>query len=78
MDQLRLECPRCRGAMEIGVVLDRGEADGLNAPEWMQGEPEKSFWTGLKTKGRERLPVRTYRCQKCGYLESYARVVPKE
>ena len=58
--------------METGVLLDKGHGDALNTAEWLEGEPERSFWTGVKTKGRERLPVRTYRCVKCGYLESYA------
>ena len=59
--------------MEVGVLLDKGHGDNLNAAEWLEGEPERSFWTGLKTKGKERFPVRTYRCTQCGYLESYAR-----
>jgi len=58
--------------MEAGVILDKGHANSLSTSEWLEGKPEKSFWAGLKTKGRDRLPVRTYRCPKCGYLESYA------
>ncbi len=61
--------------MEPGLLLDRGDHNSLNTPEWLEGEPEKSFWTGLKTKGKERLAVRTFRCPKCGYLESYANPV---
>ena len=33
---------------------------------------------GLKTKGRESYPVRSYRCEKCGYLEFYAREAKPE
>lgn len=58
--------------MEVGVLLDKGHVDSLNTPEWLEGEPERSFWSGIKTKGKERLPVRTHRCTRCGYLESYA------
>jgi hypothetical protein len=39
---------------------------------WIDGAPEPSFWSGLKLKGHQRLPVTTYRCSACGYLESYA------
>jgi hypothetical protein len=58
--------------MEPGLLLDKGHHSSLNVSEWLEGEPEKSFWTGLKTKGKERFAVRTFRCPKCGYLESYA------
>lgn len=68
-------CPKCNSTMEAGVMLDRGHGDVLNASEWLEGVPEKSFWSGVKTKGKERIKVETYRCTRCGYLESYA---PKE
>ena len=58
--------------MEAGYVLDLmhgGYAQGA----WVDGPPEKSFWTGLKVHGHQRVPVTTYRCPHCGYLESYAR-----
>jgi dienelactone hydrolase len=38
----------------------------------VEGRPEASIWTGLKIKGKRRIPVRTFRCEACGYLESYA------
>jgi hypothetical protein len=66
------ECHRCRGTMEPGYLLDRSHRSTLAEPRWVEGTPEHSFWTGLKTKGREVLAVTTFRCTKCGYLESYA------
>ena len=66
------ECPRCRGSMATGLVLDRGHGDSVKQQEWFEGEPVKSFWSGLKLKGREHHVVRTFRCTRCGYLESYA------
>lgn len=66
------ECPKCRITMESGLLLDKGHANSLIATEWLEGAAEKNFWTGLKTKGKERLPVQTFRCPRCGYLESYA------
>ena len=57
--------------MEPGFVLD--EAHGrFTVAKWIAGEPEKSIWTGLKTRGKDKLDVATYRCRRCGYLESYA------
>jgi hypothetical protein len=64
-------CPKCDGQMEEGFMLDRTYGAQLPS-QWVEGEPEKSFWFGTRTAGREILRVTTYRCRKCGYLESYA------
>ena len=69
----RLECPRCGRQMLAGYLLDRGGDAPRGAAQWVAGAPEKSFWMGLTTKDRAVLPVTTYRCEGCGYRESYAR-----
>ena len=57
--------------MESGFIVDEGY--GTKAvPKWVAGEPVKSIWTGLKLRGTTRLDVTTFRCKRCGYLESYA------
>jgi hypothetical protein len=58
--------------MEPGFVFDRRHHESKETQTWVEGTPERSFWTGLKTKGREQHTVRTFRCERCGYLESYA------
>jgi len=65
-------CPRCDGKMWEGFLLDRGDHDYQRVAEWIEGTPEDSFWSGTKIKGRARHRVQAYRCEKCGYLESYA------
>lgn len=65
------KCPKCSGEMEEGFVLDKSQNMNLQST-WVEGPPSSSFWTGLKMRGRERLPVTTMRCVKCGFLESYA------
>lgn len=72
MNSAPAECLRCRGKMEVGVVLDRGHYSALAEPQWMEGPVERSAWTGIKTKNRDMYNVTTYRCERCGYLESYA------
>ena len=65
-------CGKCGSGMEAGYVLDHeGHRTGTQSA-WIEGAPEPSFWTGVKQKGHQRLPVTTYRCSACGYLESYA------
>jgi hypothetical protein len=58
--------------MEEGFLLDHTHG-GQVAANWVSGPPEKSFWTGVKTRGKEKLAVSVFRCERCGYLESYAR-----
>jgi hypothetical protein len=58
--------------MESGWVPDNTHA-GLQQENWSPGEPQPSFWTGLKVEKKDIvIPVTTFRCPNCGYLESYA------
>jgi len=57
--------------MEPGYIVDEGYGTRTVA-KWIAGEAESSIWTGLKTRGKDKLDVTTYRCRRCGYLESYA------
>lgn len=67
-----LLCLRCHTEMARGFVVDLTEY-GPRQQYWFPGEPEPSFWVGLKGLTKEnRVPVTTLRCPSCGYLESYA------
>jgi hypothetical protein len=66
------ECPKCHGRMSEGFVLDHGDYNAKKLQEWIEGEPVKSFWHGYHTKDREAFVVKTFRCERCGFLESYA------
>jgi hypothetical protein len=58
--------------MESGWVPDNTHT-GLQRENWCPGEPQPSFWTGLAVEKRDKvIPVTTFRCPNCGYLESYA------
>ena len=72
-DAEQLRCAKCDGAMAEGFVIDRPAGQFVMPEDWVAGPPERSFWTGLKVGGKERHHVVTYRCEQCGYLESYAR-----
>ncbi len=65
------KCPKCDGPMAEGFVLDRTYGANLQSI-WVDGEPEKSFWTGVAVGDRQKIPVTTLRCGRCGYLESFA------
>ena len=66
-----LTCPRCSGILVRGFIVDEGYG-AKSVPKWVEGEPVKSIWSGLKLRGKTQLDVSTYRCQRCGFLESYA------
>ena len=64
------KCPKCGGAMFEGYILDRTYGGKLQSA-WVEGEPEKSFWVGLKTGDRDVFNVQALRCGSCNYLEVY-------
>jgi hypothetical protein len=57
--------------MAEGFIKDHTR-NSVDTSKWVDGPPEKSFWHGLKTRGKRQIPMTTYRCSRCGYLESYA------
>lgn len=66
------DCLRCNGRLEAGFVVDQGHYGSSAIETWYAGKVERSFWSGIRTKGRDSYEVTTWRCTKCGMLESYA------
>jgi hypothetical protein len=64
-------CPKCQGEMVQGFVPDYSHATIL-VGSWVEGPPVKSFWSGTKVRRKQCIPIATFRCADCGYLESYA------
>ena len=62
--------------MAPGFLIDKGDHSVPSQQQWAEGVPERSFWTGLKLKGREKVLVVTFRCPHCGLLQSYAPSAP--
>lgn len=67
-----IRCAKCAGIMEEGFVPDRGHFEIVQPARWVEGKPEKSFWTGTKTVDKREASISAYRCTSCGYLEFYA------
>ena len=66
-------CPKCGGSMSEGFVVDHGDYGSAHVSTYQAGEPRKSIWTGLKQNKEEQFEIVTLRCNRCGYLENYAR-----
>jgi hypothetical protein len=72
MSNTSQQCPKCNGQMERGFILDQVPG-GQIVSRWIAGEPQKSFWTGIKRPEEKGIPIGAFRCAACGFLESYAR-----
>lgn len=54
-----------------GFILDEAHVARMVA-RWVAGKPERSLRSGTHVEGREQHLIRSFRCEKCGFLESYA------
>lgn len=67
------DCPKCNGSMAEGFIIDQGDNGATHVSTFQTGAPRKSFWTGFKQSKEDQIAVTTLRCNRCGYLESYAK-----
>jgi hypothetical protein len=58
--------------MEQGFVVDSTQGF-RGVSHWVGGAPRRSFWSGTKLPKEGMIPIGTYRCSSCGFLEGYAR-----
>lgn len=65
------QCPKCNGAMVEGFVPTEKSSMPLISV-WVEGPPQKGWMGNVKQPGTP-IPIETWRCRRCGYLESYAR-----
>lgn len=65
------KCIACGKTLQDGFILDQGYGSASVA-KWVEGAPEKSFWTGVRTKDRAQFDVHALRCTHCGLLHLYA------
>ena len=68
------ECLRCAGRLEPGFVVDYGYGT-QTLPKWFVGNPVRGWFGNLKLWRKPFVSVMTSRCQRCGLLESYAKVL---
>lgn len=66
------KCMKCGEKMKEGFVVE--VMGGKAHPNtWIEGRPESHYLRGLKLRYKTALPITTFRCVSCGFLESYAR-----
>ncbi len=63
-------CPKCQSMMIEGfTVTERSNMPQVSG--WSVGTPIKGWW-GVKNKGKP-IDIAVWRCQRCGFLENYAK-----
>jgi len=65
-------CPKCQSTMQEGWVLDNTHG-GRAVAAWVEGEPKKSIWVGVKLDGKQPIEIESWRCTRCGFIEQYAK-----
>jgi hypothetical protein len=68
---IAIQRQKCQRAMQKGYIPDATYGGGVLGT-WVEGEVETGFLGAIKLKGKTRRTITTYRCNSCGYLESYA------
>ena len=67
-----IKCPKCAAAMEKGYIADLAEGVVLQSA-WTRGVPKpRRVIGGIRWNREENIAIITFRCESCGYLESYA------
>jgi hypothetical protein len=64
-------CVKCNGRMKLGFIVEVLKSRAY-PNTWIEGAPETHYLRGVKLKDRTTLPISTFRCTACGFLESYA------
>lgn len=72
MNQSNTNCPKCASEMEEGFIAEQYGGHKIQPSEWVEGAPVKSFWQGTNISDKKQYQVKTFRCARCGFLESYA------
>jgi len=64
-------CSKCKAEMVRGFLFE-SEGPKRMVSTWVEGAPKKSWLGGTKVPKETCIPVATFRCSGCGFLESYA------
>jgi len=67
-------CSNCGATTVEGYLLDRQRGVQAGEQQWIEGEPTRAWYGGMKTSGRRHGPIVARRCPKCGHLDFW---VPK-
>ena len=69
-----IRCSKCNGVMVQGFIIDFKGTKFSVVSNWVEGASGKATWFGtcVPAPAEKCIPVGTFRCSVCGFLESYA------
>jgi len=71
MTAIPQRCPQCGGSLKTGFVRDLANRRADSA-FWIEGPIERSFFRGVRVRGRRKAEITALRCDSCSRLELYA------
>jgi hypothetical protein len=71
MHAMPQRCPQCSGSLKEGFVRDLRDRRADSA-FWVEGPIERSFFLGVRLRGRRKAEITALRCDSCGRLELFA------
>lgn len=67
-----MKCPKCGGEMEEGIIVTKNNnVNNINNVTIVWGTKIKSGLLFMKLENEKQF--KAYRCNKCGYIENYAK-----
>jgi hypothetical protein len=60
MNTESIRCPKCNGEMVQGFIFDREDGGLRRVINWVEGAPEKAFWTVTRVQKEKCVPVGTF------------------
>ena len=73
MSTEQTRCPKCGGRMAQGFVVDVHQCRLAAGQQLGRGRATEVLWFGTTSPDMNGLPIGTFRCENCGFLESFAR-----
>ena len=69
---LALNCSKCSGQMEEGLVYDLNYKGAIPSM-WVEDRAGDGGASGAVDNHKRKVKTITYRCSNCGFLDSYAK-----
>ncbi len=66
-------CSKCGGVMIEGFIIDHPLGQSAFPAQWHPGTPECNVFGGTQIDKEKLVPIQSFRCEQCGYLELYSR-----
>ena len=67
-----MACEKCLAETVEGFIPDQAYG-AIARASFVDGQPEKSLWRGIKLDPKKMRPIAATRCTKCGRIELFAK-----